>query len=308
MKKKIIFIIGAGIILVIIVILLIFKNEFTFQYADLSDVKGIKHPAYPEKGPVILLDESHGNFHTMAGTYKPFVQLLTSDGYRFRPLRGEIANSRLQTADVLVIANPTEPLKQSEINALVDWVTRGGSVLLISDHPPFATPLQELCRRFNIKLSGKWTADPDQLEPNALSPTWIRFQRSHGGLGQHPICEGRFPDERIDSITTFTGQSLHAETGVALLKLSGHARNYETREQSKAGVGGESTDKGEFDSQAVALELGKGRVVVVGEAGLLTAQVIRFLFFNLEKFGFNRPGNDNRQFLLNIMHWLTRLI
>lgn len=25
------------------------------------------------------------------------------------------------------------------------------------------------------------------------------------------------------------------------------------------------------------------------------------------KMGMNVPGNDNRQFLLNIMHWLTRL-
>jgi hypothetical protein len=58
----------------------------------------------------------------------------------------------------------------------------------------------------------------------------------------------------------------------------------------------------------VAIEFGKGRIVVLGEAGMLTAQVVRFLFFTIEKFGFSRPGNDKRQFALNIMHWLTRLI
>ena len=308
MKKKIVLIITAGVILIIIITLLIFRNDLLYQCADLSEAEPIQNPAYPAMGPVILFDEGHGNFHTMAGTYKPFVRLLTADGYRFRLLTEEIDTSRLLAADVLVIANPADPLKQLEINALVDWVKGGKSLLLISDHPPFASPLQELCHRFEVKLSGMWTADPDQKEPNAPSPTWIRYQRSKGGLGEHPVFEGRFPDERIDTVTAFTGQSIHSEKGTALLKLSGHARDYETREQSQEAVGGKSAVEGGFGAQAVAIEFGKGRILVVGEAGMLTTQVIRFLFFNLEKFGFNRPGNDNRQFVLNIMHWLTRLI
>jgi hypothetical protein len=234
MKKKIVLIIAAGVILIIIITLLIFRNDLLYQCADLSEAEPIQNPAYPAMGPVILFDEGHGNFHTMAETYKPFVRLLTADGYRFRLLTEEIDASRLLAADVLVIANPADPLKQLEINALVDWVKGGKSLLLISDHPPFASPLQELCHRFEVKLSGMWTADPDQKEPNA--------------------------------------------------------------------------PEGGFGAQAVAIEFGKGRILVVGEAGMLTTQVIRFLFFNLKKFGFNRPGNDNRQFVLNIMHWLTRLI
>ncbi len=308
MKKKIVLIIAAGVILIIIITLLIFRNDLLYQCADLSEAKPIQNPAYPAKGPVILFDEGHENFHTMAGSYKPFVRLLTADGYRFRLLTEEIDTSRLLAADVLVIANPVDPLKQLEINDLVDWVKGGKSLLLISDHPPFASPLQELCHRFEVKLSGMWTADPDQKEPNAPGSTWIRYQRSKGGLGEHPVFEGRFPDERIDTVTAFTGQSIHSETGTALLKLSGHARDYETREQSQEAVGGKSAVEEGFGAQAVAIEFGKGRILVVGEAGMLTTQVIRFLFFNLKKFGFNRPGNDNRQLVLNIMHWLTRLI
>ena len=310
MKKKSVFMILAGVILIIIITLLvfIFRNDLLYQCADLSGAEPIKNPAYPANGPLILFDEGHGNFHTMAGRYEPFVRLLTADGYRFRPLRAEIDTSSLLAADVLVIANPADPLEQLEIDALVEWVKGGKSLLLISDHPPFASPLQELCHRFGVKLSGMWTADPDQKEPNAPGPTWIRYQRSKGGLGQHPVFEGRFPDERIDTVTAFTGQSIHVETGTALLKLSGNARNYETREQSQDAVGGKSVTEGDFGAQAVAIEFGQGRIIVVGEAGMLTTQVIRFLIFNLKKFGFNRPGNDNRQWVLNIMHWLTRLI
>ena len=57
-------------------------------------------------------------------------------------------------------------------------------------------------------------------------------------------------------------------------------------------------------AQGVAFRLGKGRVVVMGEAAELSAQVIG----SGEKFGMNVPGLDNRQMALNIMHWLSGLL
>ena len=58
-------------------------------------------------------------------------------------------------------------------------------------------------------------------------------------------------------------------------------------------------------SQGLAFEYGAGRVVVLGEAAMLTAQIR-----GPEKipFGMNVLGNDNRQLGLNIMHWLSRLL
>jgi hypothetical protein len=52
--------------------------------------------------------------------------------------------------------------------------------------------------------------------------------------------------------------------------------------------------------QGLAFERGAGRVVVLGEAAILTAQVARH-----ERFGMSSPGCDNRQFALNVVHWLT---
>jgi len=57
-------------------------------------------------------------------------------------------------------------------------------------------------------------------------------------------------------------------------------------------------------SQGLAFELGKGRVVVLGEAGMLSAQLDR----EGRPFGMNVAGNENRQFVLNTMHWLSRLL
>jgi len=57
-------------------------------------------------------------------------------------------------------------------------------------------------------------------------------------------------------------------------------------------------------SQAIALQFGQGRVVVTGEAAMLTAQ----LDAKKKPFGMNVPGIDNRQLALNIVHWLSRIL
>ena len=137
-KKKRVILIITIIVLIVTAAILIFRNHLLYQGPDLTAPVPIKNPSYIEKGPLILFDESHDNFHTANGGYKPFVQLLTADGYRFRPSNQELSEACLAPADVLIIANALEPLSDSEINAIVEWVKAGKSLLLISDHPPFA--------------------------------------------------------------------------------------------------------------------------------------------------------------------------
>jgi len=58
-------------------------------------------------------------------------------------------------------------------------------------------------------------------------------------------------------------------------------------------------------AQGLAFTFGKGRVVVMGEAGMLSAQLAGP---DKKPFGMNRPGIDNRQLALNIMRWLSGLL
>jgi len=53
-------------------------------------------------------------------------------------------------------------------------------------------------------------------------------------------------------------------------------------------------------AQGLAFERGAGRVVVLGEAAMLTAEVARHA-----RFGMSSPGCENRQFALKVVHWLT---
>jgi hypothetical protein len=57
-------------------------------------------------------------------------------------------------------------------------------------------------------------------------------------------------------------------------------------------------------AQGVALEFSKGRVVVLGEAAMLTSQVARS-GGRVFHFGMSRASMDNRQLALNVMHWLS---
>ncbi|MBM3437096.1 MAG: hypothetical protein FJY07_12875 [Bacteroidetes bacterium] len=110
------------------------------------------------------------------------------------------------------------------------------------------------------------------------------------------------------TIVSDRGQSLSIpENAMVLLKLSD--KSYHTLPDSVWHKGGKTYTRfadpatAAGNCQGVALTHGKGRVVILGEAAMITAQV-----YKDERFGMNTPGNDNRQFALNIMHWLANKI
>src|SRR5215204_4107099 len=55
------------------------------QVADPDFKPKVERPAYAGRGPVVLIDEAHGNFHTASGRYAPFAALLKADGFDVRP-------------------------------------------------------------------------------------------------------------------------------------------------------------------------------------------------------------------------------
>lgn len=148
-------------------------------------------------------------------------------------------------------------------------------------------------------MSKVHTHDPAHSDPtNADNPGWIVYSRKNGLLGDHPITRGRSESEKIDSVTTFTGQSLKGpKGGTAFLKLADTAVDVDRKTKKQVSAAGRA--------QGIVLQLGKGRVVILGEAAMISAQAEGPEKF---KFGMNREGNDNKQLALNIMHWLSGLL
>ena len=263
-------------------------------------------------GPVVLLDEAHHNFHTVAGRYRPFVTLLERDGYVVRPGRAPFTRASLADARVLVIANAIHEsnaqgrwslpnpsaFTDAEIAAVRDWVRDGGSLLLIADHMPFAGAAERLALAFGAVFGNGFAAD------SALDTGAMRFRRGDGSLGRHAITDGRAPGERVDSVTTFTGQAFRLTRGGTPLITLGAGTTLLL--PVTAWVFSDSTPRVRADGllQGAALEVGNGRVVLLGEAAMLSAQLAGP---QRRPMGMNDPAAaQNAQFALNVMHWLTR--
>src|SRR5262245_64399334 len=78
----------------------------TQQAPDLEFNTSIENPAYKREGPRVMFDEAHHNFHTADGRYKPFVDLVSNDGYRVIRNRQSFSKTTLSSYKILVIANP----------------------------------------------------------------------------------------------------------------------------------------------------------------------------------------------------------
>lgn len=284
------------------------------QVADTVYRPPIANPAYAVgRGPLVLLDESHTNFHTVEGRYRPFVTLLERDGYVVRPNRAPFSRRTLESARILVIANalhqsnerrwslPTpSAFTDAEIAVVRDWVRDdGGSLLLIADHMPFGGAAEQLALAFGVAFTNGFAGD------SALRTGAMRFRRSDGALATHPITEGRDPSERIDSVTTFTGQAFRLlEGGAPLITL---ARGSILLLPTTAWVFSDSTPRMRADGmlQGAAIDFGRGRVVMLAEAAMLSAQLGGP---QARPMGMNAPeANQNAQFALNVVRWLSRL-
>jgi hypothetical protein len=291
----------------------------------------VAKPAYAGKGPVVVIDEAHNNFHTADGRYKPFATLLRNDGYDVRAGTTPFTAASLKGVRVLVISNAlgagatpstdTSPpaFTDDECTAVADWVRGGGSLLLISDHTPMGEANAPLAAKLGVAKGRGFVLAADPAH-RGTGPSQLVFSRANGLLRDHPITRGRHDGERIDTVMSFTGQSLSVPAGAsAILALGPGTWELPTRtaaQELNTAAAGAAPTPAMFTAngatavtghaQGVAFELGKGRVVVLGEAAMMSAQVTGA--DGRGRMGMNVPGNQDKQFALNVLHWLTRLL
>ncbi len=275
------------------------------------------NPAYANgEGPQVCIDEAHFNFHTADGRYKPFAELLGGDGYRVSGFAYQFTREALTDCGVLVIANAVAAENQegwsyphpsafsrAEINELVEWIRGGGSLLLIADHAPWPGAAADLGAVLGVHMLDGYAhhkATPD-------GPDF--FFRAGGTLALHPIANGRSPEEQVESVVTFGGQAFYPSGKVQPLLVFGPQATAVTA------VWENFPDTPENDAprfrvagwlQGAARQLGQGRVVILGEAAMCTAQVSGP---ERRPMGMNHPkAPQNAQFCLNVVRWLSGLL
>lgn len=307
----------------VILILALSASLYSQQMADPGFNASVDRPSYTRKHPKVVIDEAHSNFHTTAGRYKPFADLLRSDGYEVLPGTEKFRKENLKGVDVLVIANAAPATQgvsvpafsEQECDVVRDWVRAGGSLLLIADHAPFGGAAENLAKRFGVGMGNGFVFD---LANSVRTPTTLIFSKENGLLGSHPLLRGRNPSEEVKRLIAFTGQSLVVPAGaVALMKLSPTAYESPNRDDLQTAVKTDSkrgTDQARpaiGRAQALAMKFGKGKVVVLGEAAMFSAQIVRLRQgeqLQEMKMGMNVAGSDDKQFALNVLHWLSGLL
>lgn len=285
------------------------------QVPDSAFAPSIARPAFAEgAGPLVLVDEAHTNFHTTDGRYYAFARLLRRDGYVVRGLREPFTAQALADARVLVIANalnarneqdwtlPTpSAFTADEIAAVEAWVRGGGSLLLIADHMPFPGAADSLAAAFGVAFGNGFAMD--SAEQNSR----FRFSRGNGLLAEHAVTRGRGPEERVDSVDSFTGQAFRvtAPDAQPLLTL---APGTVLLMPEVAWEFSAATPRMPAGGQlhGAVLRHGRGRVAVFGEAAMFSAQRAGP---DRRPMGMNDPtAPQNVQFLLNVVHWLTGVL
>ncbi len=262
-----------------------------------------------DKSPVVFLDEAHHNFHTMNGRYQAFSKILKSDGYLVKANKALFSESSLKDVDILVISNALNAqnvknwdlpnysaFTRGEIEAVYHWVKNGGSLFLIADHMPFPKAAEDLADIFGFQFNNGYVEELQNKEQ--------LFQKSNASLVEHEILTGMNNNESIDVVKAFTGQAFLSPPNAKPLLVFGDsavsfmpARSWKFPEDTP-----EITVKGWH--QGATLEFHQGRIVVFGEAAMFTAQVSGE---SKMKMGVIAKGAErNEQFLLNIMHWLSR--
>lgn len=276
------------------------------QQADPHADVRVAAPAFaPDAGPVLVIDAAHNNFHTASGRYAPMAAVARNDGYRVGSLDGPLTPAALAQIKLLVIANAlAQPVRDAngarsaftpeEIAMIHAWVVKGGALLLIADHMPFGGGADALAASFGFHFENSF-ALPRGEEPE-------KFSLSNGRLVAGPVSQGGPHDTPVTEVYCFTGTVLHAPQGATPLLRFGSGWSIVSTSVPWQFEGAPSRPSTEGDLRGAAMDVGEGRIALFSEAAMFTAQTTQG-----SKAGFNAPrAKQNKQYLLNLLHWLTR--
>jgi hypothetical protein len=285
-------------------------------------------------GPVIAFDEVHKLEAAKSGVLvdSEFIKALRSDGYRPRLLTQQISAASLADVNTLIAIDPRIAFSDDEVSALVTWLKVGGSFLLTLDH--FASVQSKLTASLGVR---NWPGNPAWIRTDLCKPAppgcggpdqrgnrsalyiffWrtdffpggepsladgggpaksLAYQSSDAILARHATTEGRGEYERIRRLVSRSGSAFQSLPGsVPLLTLPRGAVLGGVTTTPDAALGEKELAGRPIAGwlQGAVVELGKGRVAVFADDTLVTG---------------GTPNNDNRQFALNLMLWLSRVL
>jgi hypothetical protein len=221
-------------------------------------------------GPLVCVDQSHDNLYTLSDGFWPFGDLVRRDGYVVRSLLAfdQQSRGRAPAPDCRVLVI-AGPRSRVEADETRRWVAGGGSLLLVADRDSLAA-VSALAASFSVSF----TDAPVRAG---------RFRAADQTLRPHAIVRGRHAKESPASVAVFAALTMRVPDSADTLLV---------------------TSDGAVLGAVMRVEM--GRAAFFGDPALLTAQIAgpdrRLVGMNA------RGAEQNFQFALNVMHWLSGVI
>lgn len=254
--------------------------------------------------PDAVWDENDFRYAPSQSTSRLLGNLLPHD-FRFRQVKdGSLTLPLLRAHDILFFNVPTfltlgssksdremPTLRPEEVAAIHQYVEEGGSALIMGEHNN-AYDNMEVLR----PLLEKWGVE--LVDAYASEPGRGRYAMDVGGyMLMSRKFEKHFVTDGVRMISWSGGAPFTRESkgGIAFLSDKGYIDrgNYVTKKPRNHS--NHVVDKGEYQGPGiplvVALEVGKGRVIVVGDHNMFGTQWLGV--------------GDNYRFTMNAMQWLA---
>jgi hypothetical protein len=260
---------------------------------DESFDPAIPTPAFePGKGPLILVDQHHRNVVSLASYFGPVGRFLAKDGYIVRPLSEPVGQASLRNARIVIIINAQAPegsredasaFGESEIQVVEAWVRGGGSLLFIADRAPFGGPASALGKALGIAFDNNTILrrGADGKPDGVLS-----LDVKTDGDPKHPVFK------EVSKVVYVVGESLRGPGPILRAPKDAY---------SGVTISSEGGPRAAGRPLALAFSHGKGRVVAIGDAGIVSA------FGSVQGSAHRGVSEaDNAPFLRNVIRWLAR--
>ena len=280
-----------------------------FPQPPVDDVEDSDNPPVDLSFTRVRMDEGHFNFHKLSTTFAPFGELLANAGFDVAAINAVFTADSLANVDILVIVNalneadvedwdqPTSSaFSNDEIAAVNTWVASGGALFLIADHMPMGGAAAALAASFGFGFN-------DGFLVSASNRNCVKrsFSFDNGNLQHHPIVDGADETEAVDFVMSFCGQGFTIPPESSpLLVLDEYAivifpEISWTWDEETPAITAENMVQG------ATMPYGDGRVAAFGEASMFTCKA--------ENSGMCNPdAPQNKQFLLNVAHWLDEML
>ena len=208
---------------------------------DFSDELAVSRVAANRAGNLVVLDQAHGNQFTRE-ELAALDGLLAARGLDLRPLTADGLSNALRPADALVVIAPVRGYTTAEAQAVVDFVDRGGRVLLVGDPTRYnvefdetdifavpivetaQVPLNDLANAFGITFRGDYLYNTVANEGN-----FRNILLDDAGFGDGPLTDG------LEQLVLYSSHSLQLGPAAAPL-LSADADTWSSATDRPGGL------------------------------------------------------------------------